>query len=80
MGLRAPQRTVLAVFPAPHPDMRDRYMWGAAPHPDQGKRYICEAPPRTPTVRGLYMRGFTPRPDLGSFFGKKLPKDPKKPN
>ena len=26
------------------------------------------------------MRGFTPHPDLGSFFGKKLPKDPKKPN
>ena len=26
------------------------------------------------------MRGFTPHPDLGSFLGKKLPKDPKKPN
>ena len=26
------------------------------------------------------MRGFTPHPDLGSFFGKKLPKNPKKPN
>ena len=26
------------------------------------------------------MRGFTPHPDLGSFFGKKLPKNPKKPD
>ena len=66
MGLRAPQRTVLAGLPAPRPDM--------------GKRIICEALPRAPTVRELYMRGFTPHPDLGSFFGKKLPKDPKKPN
>ena len=55
-------------------------MWGAAPRPDHGKRNICEAPPRAPTVRELYMRGFTPHPDLGSFFGKKLPKNPKKPN
>ena len=28
----------------------------------------------------VYMRGFTPHPDLGSFFGKKLPKNPKKPD
>ena len=26
------------------------------------------------------MRGFTPAPDLGFFFGKKNPKDPKKPD
>ena len=33
-GLPAPQGTVLAGLRAPRPDMRDRYMWGAAPHPD----------------------------------------------
>ena len=67
MGLRAPQRKrIYAGLGAPHPDMR--------------KWELCEAPPRAPTVRELYMRGFTPHPDLGSFFGKKLPKDPKKPN
>ena len=37
----------MAGLRAPHPDMRDRYMWGAAPHPDRV---------------GIYMRGFTPRP------------------
>ena len=51
-----------------------------APHPDMRDRDICGALPHTPTVRELYMRGFTPRPDLGSFFGKKLPKNPKKPD
>ena len=46
----------------------------------QGDTVIRGAPPRAPTVRELYMRGFTPHPDLGSFFGKKLPKNPKKPD
>ena len=31
MGLRAPQRTVLAGLGAPHPDMRDDF-YGAPPH------------------------------------------------
>ena len=62
-GLRAPQGTVLAGLRAPHPDMRDRNMWGFAPYPDTRERYICEAPPRAPTVRELYMRGFTPHPE-----------------
>ena len=50
-----------------------------APRPDIGKRIICEALPRAPTVRELYM-GLRPMPHLGIFFGKKIPKNPKKPN
>ena len=50
-----------------------------APRPDMGKRIICEALPRAPTVRELYM-GLRPIPHLGIFFGKKIPKNPKKPN
>ena len=50
-----------------------------APRPDMGKRIICEALPRAPTVRELYM-GLRPMPHLGIFFGKKIPKNPKKPN
>ncbi len=62
----SPRRgTVLAGLPAPRPDM--------------GKRIICEALPHAPTVRELYM-GFHPMPHLGIFFGKKIPKNPKKPN
>ena len=57
--------TVLAGLPAPRPDI--------------GKRIICEALPRAPTVRELYM-GLRPMPHLGIFFGKKIPKNPKKPN
>ena len=41
---------------------------------------IGGAPRPAPRHEGIYMRGFTPRHDLGSFFGKKLPKNPKKPD
>ena len=44
----------MAGLRAPHPDMRDRYMWGAAPHPD-----------REP----LYM-GLRPMPHSRTFLGK----------
>ena len=44
--------------------MGKRLLWGFAPYPD-----------REP----LYM-GLRPMPHLGIFFGKKIPKNPKKPN
>ena len=51
-----------------------------APHSDMGgKEYLRGSASRSDRAV-VYMRGFTPHPDLGSFFGKKLPKDPKKPN
>ena len=69
-------------------------MRGSAPRaPTWGDKYVGRCP--TPRLWGkeymrgsasrsdravVYMRGFTPHPDLGSFFGKKLPKNPKKPN
>ena len=49
------------------------------PAPRHKRRYICGVSPRTLT-ENHYIWGFAPCPDLGSFFGKKLPKDPKKPN
>ena len=69
-------------------------MRGSAPRaPTCGDKYVGRCP--TPRLWGkeymrgsasrsdhavVYMRGFTPHPDLGSFFGKKRPKNPKKPN
>ena len=68
----------MAGLRAPHPGMGGINMWGL---------------PRTPAWGKVYMRGFTPHPDreplymglrpmphLGIFFGKKIPKNPKKPN
>ena len=53
--------------------------------------YICGVSPRRendfaglgaphPDMRGKVFMGLRPMPHLGSFFGKKLPKNPKKPN
>ena len=79
-GLRAPQRSVLAGLRAPHPDMGEKeYMRGSASRSDRTVVYMRGFTPH-PDRAVVYMRGFTPHPDLGSFFGKKLPKDPKKPN
>ena len=54
---------------------------------------FCGASRPAPRHEGIYMRGFAPHPDreplymglrpmphLGIFFGKKIPKNPKKPN
>ena len=56
-------------------------------------RILRGSAPRTPAWGKVYMQGFTPHPDreplymglrpmphLGIFFGKKIPKNPKKPN
>ena len=68
-----------------------RSLRGFAPRRGNG---FYGASPHTPTMgEGIYARlrlalrpcgiiyaGFRPAPHLGSFFGKKLPKNPKKPN
>ena len=78
MGLRAPQRTVLAGLGAPHPDMRDDF-YGAPPHAlTMGEgiyarlrlalrpcgNYICGVSPRTLNRGGIY-------PTSRTYFGKK---------
>ena len=57
------------------------YICGVCPAPrtpTYGKG-ICGALPHTPPP-DHYIWGFAPNPDLGNFFGKKFPKNPKKPN
>ena len=76
----APRReNDFAGLDAPHPDMRDRYMWGAAPHPDHVKRKNARLRLALRPC-GDCIWGFAPCPDLGFFFGKKNPKNPKKPD
>ena len=62
--MRPQGETVFAGLRAPPPDTGTIFM-GLRPKPRHGRRFKW---------------GFAPHPDLGSFFGKKLPKDPKKPN
>ena len=45
----------------------------------QGIRTSRGSAPRPPTW-GMIFMGLRPIPHLGSFFGKKLPKNPKKPD
>ena len=62
MGLRAPQRTVLAGLGAPHPDMMDRYMWGAAPHPNHGNKEYMRGSASRSDRAGIIYAGFHPAP------------------
>ena len=60
----APKQAVVWAMLIPRPRKKE-YMRGTASRSDR---------------EGMYMRGFTPHPNLGNFFGKKFPKNPKKPD